>query len=168
MSGGDLAVIVVSVAAIACFGVMLAAVMIFARTVGELRDAIADVDAAIAELRGAALPQMGEMVGELRSTVVEAGAEIDRVDGLLGTAENISARVDSASRLGYLAFRAPLIRFVAFFEGLWRALRRLVGLDRARRQPRSAHGRVRSASGSGGPVGPGGPDGGDARDRTAA
>ena len=34
--------------------------------------------------------------------------------------ETISATVDSASRLGYLAFRAPVIRTVALGKGLGR------------------------------------------------
>ena len=57
-----------------------------------------------------------------------AGAEVDRVDDLLDTAEAISATVDSASRLGYLAFRAPVIRVVAFGRGIGaRPGRRLLG-----------------------------------------
>ena len=56
-----------------------------------------------------------------------AGAEVDRVDDLLDTAETISATVDSASRLGYLAFRAPVIRTVALGKGIGRGARRLVG-----------------------------------------
>ncbi len=66
-------------------------------------------------------------MGELRDTVERAGAEVERVDDLLDTAEAISATVDSASRLGYLAFRAPVIRTVALGKGLGRGARRLVG-----------------------------------------
>jgi len=65
--------------------------------------------------------------GELRDTVERPGAEVERVDGLLDTAESISATVDSASRLGYLAFRAPVIRTVAVGKGIGRGARRLVG-----------------------------------------
>lgn len=140
MSAGDLAAIVVSVAAFACFAVLLVAVMVLMRTLGELRETIA-------ELRAEALP----MMGELRETVADAGAEVDRVDGLLEAAETISARVDSASRLGYLAFRAPLIRLVAVVKGLGRGVRRLFGgpTRQARRERRANRASVRAAAGAG-------------------
>lgn len=125
MSAGDLAAVVATVVSLAAFAVLLVAVMILWRTLGETRTMVGELHDILGELRAEALPHMDRMVGELRSTVVEAGAEVDRVDGLLDAAEVISARVDSASRLGYLAFRAPLIRIVAFFEGIRRAILRL-------------------------------------------
>lgn len=127
MSAGDFALVIVSVVVFACFSVMLVAVMMLWRILGEVKSMVADLRGAIATLHTEALPRMDEMVGELKTTVVEAGAEVDRVDGLLEAAETISARVDSASRLGYLAFRAPLIRFVALLEGIRRGFRRLIG-----------------------------------------
>ena len=61
---------------------------------------------------------------ELRTTVQQAGDELERVDSLLGTAESISATVDSASRLAYLAFSNPVIKGLAFASGTGRAARR--------------------------------------------
>ncbi len=83
--------------------VLLWAVVALTRTMGELRRSVE-------EIRREALP----VVAELRSTVGQANAELDRVDTLLGTAENVTATVDSASRLAYLAFSNPVIKTLAF------------------------------------------------------
>ena len=116
MSAGDLAAVVVSVVMIAAIVTLALAVQAMLRTLRELR-------ATLEALRSDAVPLMGE----LRTTVERAGAEVDRVDDLLETAESISATVDSASRLGYLAFRAPIIRVVALGKGIGRGARRLAG-----------------------------------------
>ncbi len=141
MSAGDLAAVVVTVVALVVLVTMVVAIMVLWRTLAEMKVMVADLRRAIDELHTEAIPKMDEMVGELRTTVSDAGAEVDRVDGLLDAAETISARVDSASRLGYLAFKAPIIRFVAFFQGLGRGLGRLFGVrrdnGRKRRDPRA-------------------------------
>ena len=116
MSAGDLAAVILSVVMI---GVIVAMALVVQALLRTLRETRATLDA----LRGEAVPLMGE----LRDTVERAGAEVDRVDDLLDTAETISATVDSASRLGYLAFRAPVIRTVALGKGIGRGARRLVG-----------------------------------------
>lgn len=122
MSAGDLAAVVVVLVAVAAIVALALATASLVRTLRELRGTVD-------ELRAQALP----LLTDLRATVVDAGAEVERVDALLDAAEAISARVDSASRLGYLAFRAPLIRFVAFWRGVGRGLGRLVGLGRRQR-----------------------------------
>ena len=122
MSAGDLAAVVVVLVAVAAIVVLALATASLVRTLRELRGTVD-------ELRAQALP----LLTDLRATVVDAGAEVARVDALLDAAEAISARVDSASRLGYLAFRAPLIRFVAFWRGVGRGLGRLVGIGRRQR-----------------------------------
>jgi hypothetical protein len=116
VTAGDLAAVVVSVVMIAVIVAMALTVQALLRTLRELRRTLE-------ELQGEAVPLMGE----LRDTVERAGAEVERVDDLLDTAETISATVDSASRLGYLAFRAPVIRTVALGRGIGRGARRLVG-----------------------------------------
>jgi hypothetical protein len=116
VSAGDLAAVIVSVVMIAAIVTLALAVQAMLRTLRELRGTLE-------ALRGEAVPLMGE----LRTTVERAGAEVDRVDDLLETAESISATVDSASRLGYLAFRAPIIRVVALGKGITRGTRRLAG-----------------------------------------
>ena len=128
MTAGDLAAVLVSAVAVTAVVVLALVMQSMLRTLRELR-------AALDELTRETLP----MLGELRDTVREAGAEVERVDHLLEAAESISATVDSASRLGYLAFRAPLIRVVAFWRGFGRFVRRLLGAGaRPRRAGRGA------------------------------
>jgi len=120
VSAGDLAAVIVSV-------VMVAVVAVLAVSVAALLRSLRDLRATLDRLTADAVPLMGE----LRDTLSAAGAEVDRVDGLLESAEAISARMDGASRLGYLAFKAPLIRTMAFGRGIGRAWRRLLGRDPA-------------------------------------
>ena len=116
MSASDLAAVLVSVAVFTALIVLLFATQALLRSLRELR-------AAVEVLQRETPP----LIEELRDAVREAGEEVERVDQLLNAAESISATVDSASRLGYLAFRAPLIRFMAFVKGVGRFLRRLAG-----------------------------------------
>ncbi len=140
MSAGDLAAILVTLLVFAAFVVLLYL------TQGLLR-ALRDLNRSLDALQRETLP----LLVELRETVESAGAEVDRVDGLLDAAESISATVESASRLSYLAFRAPLIKTVAFFRGIGRFFRRLGGGEQRRARRRaarratspSAHGRIR-------------------------
>ncbi len=114
MSAGDLAAVVVT-------GVMIAAIVAIALAVSSLLRTLRDLNATLAEVQREVLP----LLGELRDTVSAAGAEVERVDELLDTAEAISATVEGASRVGYLAFRRPLIRAVALGRGIGRGARRL-------------------------------------------
>ncbi|HVN51007.1 MAG TPA: hypothetical protein VMT43_06215 [Acidimicrobiales bacterium] len=114
MSAGDLAAVIVS-------GVVIAAIVVTAVAASSLLRTLRELNTTLARVQREALP----MMGELRDTVSAAGAEVERVDELLDTAEAISATVEGASRVGYLAFRAPLIRAVALGRGIGRGARRL-------------------------------------------
>lgn len=138
MTAGDLAAVLVTLVVFAAFVVLLYV------TQGLLR-ALRDLNRSLDELQRETLP----LLAELRETVESAGAEVERVDGLLDAAETISATVESASRLSYLAFRAPLIKTVAFFRGFGRFFRRLGGGEQRRARRRSAR-RETAASGAGG------------------
>lgn len=104
MSAGDLATVLVALAAIAAFVVLLVTIQALLRTLRELR-------VTLERLNRETVP----LVDEMRDTVQQAGAEVDRVDDLLGAAASIQHTVDSASRLTYVAFSNPLIKVVAFF-----------------------------------------------------
>ena len=93
---------------------LLFALASLSRTLRELRTSVE-------QFRAEAVP----LVGQLRGTVTQASAELERVDSLLGTAESISATVDSASRLAYLFLANPLVKALAFGAGTTRTLRRL-------------------------------------------
>jgi hypothetical protein len=113
VDASDFAAGVVAVTSAVAVLVLLYAVVQLTRTLQLLSESVD-------ELRREALPA----VLELRGTVQQAGDELERVDSLLGTAESISATVDSASRLAYLAFSNPVIKGLAFASGTGRAARR--------------------------------------------
>jgi hypothetical protein len=113
MDASDAAAVVVAVASALALAVLVGAVVSLTRTMRELRVAVDD-------LRRETLP----VVADLRGTVAAANAELERVDELLGTAESVTATVDSASRLAYLALSNPVIKVLAFASGTGRAARR--------------------------------------------
>jgi hypothetical protein len=67
--------------------------------------------------------QAADVLGELQTTVRQAGLEVDRVDRLVGSAEAISDAVGSASRLVGGAVASPFIKVVAFGAGLNKGIR---------------------------------------------
>ena len=121
MTAVDLAAIVVTIVCLAVVVVLVVAVQALVSTIRQLRSTVD-------ELRGATLP----MVDDLRSTVSRAGDELDRVDGILDSAERISTTVDVASRLTYKAMAPALIKTMSVVAGAGRATRRLRSGRRAR------------------------------------
>ena len=122
MTGGPLAAattgdVAALVAAVAIAVLVLALIFALVSLVATLRALRETAD----ELRRSALP----LVSDMRATVAQANAELDKVDGLLETAGSISTTVDSASRLAYLAFSNPVVKVLAFSAGTARATRRL-------------------------------------------
>ena len=114
MTGGEVAAIIASVALVVAVVALLFALAALTKTLRTLRTAVED-------LHRETLP----VLGDLRSTVSTANAELVRVDSLLTTAESVGATVDSASRLAYLAFSNPVIKVLAVASGTGRAARRL-------------------------------------------
>jgi len=111
---GETAALVAAIAvAILVLGLLAALVSL----IGTLRTLRETAD----ELRRTTVP----LVSDVRETVAQANAELERVDGLLVTAESISTTVDSASRLAYLAFSNPVVKVLAFGAGTARAARSL-------------------------------------------
>ena len=114
MTAGEVAAVIASVAvAILAVGLLFALASL-SRTLKQLRTTVE-------QFRSEAVP----LVGQLRGTVTQANAELERVDTLLVTAESIGATVDSASRLAYLFLANPIVKALAFGAGSTRALRRL-------------------------------------------
>lgn len=119
MTGSDTAVLVAAALALVAALVTAAVCAVLARRVRELRR-VADQLAA-------------ETLPILRHTQVvadQAATELTRVGDVLGSAEAVSATVDSASRLAYRAFSNPVVKVVAYSSGLGGALRRLFGRSR--------------------------------------
>jgi hypothetical protein len=113
VDASDVAAVIVAVTSALAVFVLIWAIVSLTRTMNLMRQSVD-------ELRRESLP----VVAELRTTVQQANAELERVDTLLGTAESISSTVDSASRLAYLAFSNPVIKAIAFASGTGRAARR--------------------------------------------
>lgn len=114
MSATELAAIVVAVASVAAVMLLLFALISAHRTLTVLR-------LSIEELRRETLP----VVSELQRTVAQANAELERVDGLLDSAQSVTLTVDSFSRLAYLTFSNPIIKAAAFATGTSKAARAL-------------------------------------------
>ena len=99
--------------------VIFVAFMIYAVT--TMNRSLRLLRSSVEELRRESVP----LVTSMRSAVVQANTELERVDGLLSTAESISHTVDAASRLAYMVFSNPVIKVLAFGSGAARATRRL-------------------------------------------
>lgn len=113
-TGAPTVAILVTVVATVVVMCLLAAVWYLARTMQVLRTAADD-------LRRESIGLLAEM----RGAVGTAKQELERTDGLLETAESISATVDSASRLAYLTLSSPVVKVLAFGTGTRQAARRL-------------------------------------------
>ncbi|HXQ60003.1 MAG TPA: hypothetical protein VN799_07880 [Acidimicrobiales bacterium] len=116
MSADHVAVLVAAVCASLAAVASLVAVAVLVRRVRELRDLVTD-------LQRETVP----LLREARVVVDQAATEMVRVGDVLGSAESVSATVDSASRLAYRAFANPVVKVLAFSTGTGAALRRLVG-----------------------------------------
>jgi hypothetical protein len=114
MSASDLAAIIVAIASVAVVVLLVFVVVSINRTLTAMR-------LSIEELRRETLP----VVDELRRTVTTANAELQRLDGLIDSASSVTATVDSASHLAYLAFSNPLIKLIALAAGTSKAAKAL-------------------------------------------
>jgi hypothetical protein len=106
-------------------GLVVAVVLVWA--VVSLRRAVADLTTTVRAVRETAEDVRSETVPvllQMRGIAERTEAELVRMDGLLETAASISATVDSASHLAYLAFSNPMIKALAFGSGTGRALSR--------------------------------------------
>lgn len=118
MSASDLAAVIVVVVAIAATIGAVVLIMQLRRTTEELRDVLTglrtDVDATMRRL-------------DAQAEAVEH--ELGRVDGLLESAERVSARADTLSKMTYGAVAKPVIKTAAVVKGTSRAARRLAGRE---------------------------------------
>jgi hypothetical protein len=104
-------------------GAALASVVILKRRVQEL--------ATVAlQLANETVP----LVRDARIAADHAASEMVRVGEVLGSAEAVTATVDSASRLAYRVFSNPAVKALAFGSGLRGASRRMVTRGASRRR----------------------------------
>lgn len=115
MTGLSVVLIVVAIVGLV---VVAMAVQSLLMTLRSLRETVDD-------LRRETLPA----IAELRSTVEAANGELERVDALLDTAEDVSARVDATSKLTWLVVRNPLVKLASMSVSTERVARKLGRTD---------------------------------------
>lgn len=116
MSAADLAAVLIGVASIVV-------AVGFVVVLYELRRTVADVRAALERVTEDVIP----VIERLDGTVEQMSEEIHRVDGLLDTAETVSARADTLSRVTYKAIARPVIKTAAVISGTAKGARHLRG-----------------------------------------
>lgn len=114
LTAGDLAAIIVAIASVVAVVLLVFVVVAVNRTLTEVR-------LSVEQLRRETLP----VVDDLHRTVTTANAELERLDVFLDSATSVTATVDSASHLAYLAFSNPLIKVMALATGTAKAARAL-------------------------------------------
>jgi hypothetical protein len=125
-------------AAVVCSALAGGAAVVTAVVALVLSRRVSQLRRLVGELEGEAVP----LVHQARVVVDQAATEMERVGDVLGSAEAVTATVDSASRLAYRAFANPVVAVVAFSSGALGAARRFFG-----RTPRP--GAVRAPGGEG-------------------
>ena len=113
MSATELAALIMAIASVVAVVLLAVVLLSITKTLRAVRDTVV-------LLRTETVP----VIADLGEAVRNANVEIDRVGGVLGTAESIGGTVDSASRLAYLAFSNPVIKGLALASGTSRAARR--------------------------------------------
>lgn len=121
MSGNDLAAVVVTITAVAATTVLVGAAWALLRALRHTRQLLEVVNR-----------EAAEALVSLQAAADEARHELGRVDGLLNRADSISATLEDASRLSYLAVSSPVIKAAALASGV------RVGARRLRQGPGSA------------------------------
>lgn len=130
MTAQDLALVLVTVAAIVGVGLLFVAVLALLRALRSLRATLGVLEADLREA-GALLAQ--------------TDADADRVGALLSDAEGLTAQLDSSTRLVQTAVRNPVVKVLALLRGTGRTARS-VGSRRRRRARRAERRRRRSAA----------------------
>lgn len=110
MTATELAALIVAIASVVAVVLLVLCLAAITRTMKAVREAVEAI-------RAETVPAMADL-GE---TVRAAGAELERVDVVVGRAQSISGTVDAASRLAYVAMSNPVIKVIALASGAGRA-----------------------------------------------
>lgn len=79
--------------------------------------------------------QSSRLLSELGGTVADAHVELERVDGLVEEAADLTETLSVASHAAYLTVASPLIKLLAFRRGTARAAQSWQSRHRDLRQP---------------------------------
>jgi hypothetical protein len=114
VSGTDLAAVVVTIAAVASTTLLVVVSLALLSTVRRTRRVLERVNR-----------EAAPALVSLQAAAEDARHELGRVDGLLDRADTISATLEDASRLSYLAVSGPVIKAAALASGVRVGARRL-------------------------------------------
>jgi hypothetical protein len=116
VTGGDLSVVVVSVAALLATAALGGAAVWLVLVVRDLRRAVDRLTV-----------ETDRTLVEMRAVVDQAEDDLERADSVIATLESVSDRVDAASELAVETFSRPVIKAVSLGSGTARAARKLRG-----------------------------------------
>jgi uncharacterized protein YoxC len=103
--------------------VLLLVVVWLVATVRRLAQSLAATAGALEELRTQAMP----LIADTRSALRKAEGANRRADALIDVATSLTGTADQAARLATKVVSSPIVKLLAFFTGIGRGLRRLVG-----------------------------------------
>lgn len=121
MTATELAVLL---AAVLCAIGFAALVVVLVRVLDALRDLRSQVD----RLRAESEPLLAELrdgTDAARDAMLEARADLERFDRVIGSAEAIETAVAGSGRVARTAFSTPVIKAAGIATGTQRAVRRL-------------------------------------------
>ncbi|MET0726670.1 MAG: DUF948 domain-containing protein [Acidimicrobiales bacterium] len=113
MTATELAALIVAIASVVAVVLLAMALIEITKTMRAMRNTVE-------LLRAETVP----VVADLGDTVRSANVELERLGGVIESAESIGGTVDSASRLAYLVLSNPVIKTIALASGTSRAARR--------------------------------------------
>ena len=106
MSVGGVAALVAALA-------FVALVAFLALVLTRVNSLLAELQMTINDVRKETMP----LLGEVRTTVTTLNVEIDRVDGIMASAESAAASVSNVAKLVSAATANPVIKALAFLTG---------------------------------------------------
>jgi uncharacterized protein YoxC len=106
----------------------VALVAFFAVVLAKVAGILSEVQMALNDVRKETMP----LLKEVRTTVVTLNVEMDRVDGIMASAESAAASVSNVAKLVTAATANPIIKGMALLTGAGVSLR---SLRRKRREP---------------------------------
>ena len=114
MSATDLAAVIIAMCALFAVGALEWIISDLRRTAAQLRATLERFDDHVAV-----------SLDHLNTQSQDVDDELRRVDGLLDSAERVTARADTLSRVTYGAVARPVIKTAAVVKGTSKAARRL-------------------------------------------
>lgn len=99
----------------------LALVIFLAITLVKLHGTLTSLQSMVDDLHRSAVP----VLEELRETVTTLNVEMDRVDGILASAESVASSASNVAGLVNQTVSNPLVKGLAFLAGVGAGARRL-------------------------------------------